>query len=67
MLGTGKHPFGDLDSLPEIMRGLMSGEHEPWPRAGELGALIERGLAADPDERPSPAELVAELTKLAKA
>jgi hypothetical protein len=55
-IGTGRHPFGD--DLPEIIRGIMSGEHAPWPDASALGKLVVSGLAANPDDRPTPQQLI---------
>ncbi len=58
VLRTGKHPFGDLDSLPEIMMRIMANQPEPWPTPGALADLIARGLAQDPKQRPTATELV---------
>lgn len=67
VLGTGRHPYGELDSLHDIMTAMMSGCRAPWPRTGALGAVIERGLADEPAQRPSMLELARILEPLARS
>ncbi len=59
----GAHPFevGDGEAQLAAMR---AGRRRAWSGPEALGALLARGMAADPSARPSPGELAAELRRL---
>lgn len=65
VLATGRHPFGALDDLGEIMQRMLVGAGESLP--GRLGELLAMGLVADPLARPTMRELGAGLDALASA
>jgi hypothetical protein len=49
---TGRHPF-EGRSLHEEMTAIHEGRRRPWRGPAALGAVLERGLAARPGQRPS--------------
>lgn len=55
VLATGRHPFGALDNLGEIMQRTLMDAREPLP--GALGDVLASGLAPDPAARPTMREL----------
>jgi hypothetical protein len=59
---TGKHPFGA--SLPEILQRIMTKQPLPYPGSREFGALLMRGLDAEPNKRPEAQELASALASL---
>jgi hypothetical protein len=63
-IGTGHHPFGD--GVREIMTNIMRDAPTPWPGSSAVGDLLRRGLARDPSERPSAAELAAAFAAVGK-
>lgn len=65
VLGTGRHPFGSLDSLQQLFAQAATGDCEPWPGGGAFGALLARGLNPAPASRPAAAELADAFAALA--
>jgi hypothetical protein len=60
-LVTGSHPFGEPgDQIPR----LAAGQPMAWTGSPALGAVLQRGLAADPRQRPTAADLGATLERL---
>jgi hypothetical protein len=60
VLATGRHPFGALDDLGQIMHRTIADAREPLP--GTLGGVLASGLAADPAARPTMRALAARLS-----
>jgi serine/threonine-protein kinase len=56
---TGKPPFGDADGKTILAREL-SGQLDITPYPPEIGAWLQRGLAADPDARFADATMMQE-------
>lgn len=63
MLATGRHPFGAIDDVQQIMMRMMSNQPETLP--GPLGEVLAKGLAAEPATRPSMLQLASWFGKLA--
>lgn len=63
-LGTGSHPFGTLAELPQLIARIAAGTPDPWPGGGRFGEILAAGLARRPADRPSAAELAADLDAL---
>ncbi|MEJ7598101.1 MAG: hypothetical protein WKG01_09355 [Kofleriaceae bacterium] len=59
-LVTGRHPFGS--EFPQIMQRVLVGAPDAYP--GELGKILARGLAAQPELRPTAPALAALLRTL---
>jgi serine/threonine-protein kinase len=60
-LGTGRHPFGDPNSLRAMLLRLAQGAPEAWPGDVRLGAILARGLDRDPNVRPSAEQIARDL------
>jgi hypothetical protein len=60
-LVAGAHPFGPLGAQ---LGGLIAYRMIPWPGSPELGAVLQRGLAREPSDRFTAAELADALTPL---
>jgi hypothetical protein len=56
VLATGRHPFGALDDLQEIMNRVLASAPDTLP--GPVGEVIARGLVNDPAARPTAEQLV---------
>jgi len=60
---TGAHPFEGGDGEAQLA-AMRAGRRRAWSGPEALGALLARGMAADPSARPSAGELAAELRRL---
>lgn len=63
-LATGAHPFGDRDAMGEMFMNLLAGKRAAWTGDPALGAVLARGLAADPAARPTAKDLAEALARL---
>jgi len=61
----GQPPFGMEDNALAMLHKVAGGTIRPPVRAGSLSGPLTRMLAADPDERPTMAEVRDELARLA--
>lgn len=59
-LATGHHPFGGDDAGTQLS-SIVNGDRRPRPDLGPLGAVLDRGLAMAPEERPSIADVLGAL------
>jgi protein kinase-like protein len=55
-LVTGEHPFDGDDATTQLF-SITGNRRRPWRGPEGLGALVDRGLAPDPQRRPSAREL----------
>jgi hypothetical protein len=62
VLATGRHPFGALDDLREIMSRMIAYQPETLP--GPLGEILAKGLVAETVSRPSMLQLASWFSKL---
>ncbi len=59
-LATGHHPFVGDDAGTQLS-SIVTGERRPGADLGPLGAVLDRGLAMAPDDRPSCADVLGAL------
>jgi serine/threonine protein kinase len=60
----GTSPVGTADNPMALLHRIASGQIRPPQRGGSLEPLLRRMLALDPRQRPSMAEIVAELSRV---
>lgn len=60
---TGRHPFAGVDAGHQMVTMLLGKRGEGTAPSTPLGALLERGIAARPEERPSLGVLLEELAR----
>jgi serine/threonine protein kinase len=61
----GRFPYGDTENQMALLYAAAAGRMNPPQQAGPLTTLLDRMMRFAPDERPSMAEVAAELEKLA--
>ena len=64
VLATGRHPYGPLGDLHQIMTRMMAGQREDL--TGPFGEILAKGLAPNTVDRPSALQLASWFAKLAK-
>jgi Flp pilus assembly protein TadD/predicted Ser/Thr protein kinase len=62
---TGHDPF-QAPTIPGVITRILSGEPDLDPLSGELHGIIVDCLAKDPSSRPSPGDLLARFSRLAR-
>jgi hypothetical protein len=61
---SGAHPF-EGDRLPMQLMAIGAGRRRPWPKQRPVFAdVLDAGLSVDAMRRPTPEQLVAEITKV---